>query len=133
MQQLLYMEGIDKNFPGVRALKSVSLDIRPGAVHALLGENGAGKSTLMKILSGAYKKDAGRIFWQGQRFRSHRDAVEAGVGEPGRVLRQGAALVVGTGAGLLRLVEVQPAGKRAMAVEEFVRGAPAFVGSLLGG
>ncbi|MDI9506667.1 MAG: sugar ABC transporter ATP-binding protein [Bacillota bacterium] len=66
MQQLLYMEGIDKNFPGVRALKSVSLDIRPGEVHALIGENGAGKSTLMKILSGAYKKDAGRIFWQGQ-------------------------------------------------------------------
>ncbi len=71
--------------------------------------------------------------WQGQPFRIHRAAVEAGDGEPGRVLRQGAAVAVGTGAGLLRLVEVQPAGKRAMAVEEFVRGAPTFVGSRLGG
>ena len=64
MRNLLRMENIEKSFPGVRALKGVSLEIRPGEVHALIGENGAGKSTLVKILSGAYKKDAGRIFWQ---------------------------------------------------------------------
>ncbi len=63
MEYLLRMENIEKSFPGVRALKDVSLAIRPGEVHALIGENGAGKSTLMKILSGVYKKDGGRIFW----------------------------------------------------------------------
>jgi len=64
MEYLLRMEHIEKSFPGVRALKDVSLAIRPGEVHALIGENGAGKSTLMKILSGAYKKDGGHIFWK---------------------------------------------------------------------
>jgi ribose transport system ATP-binding protein len=66
MEYLLRMESIDKSFPGVRALSGVSLEIRPGEVHALIGENGAGKSTLMKILSGVYKKDAGRILWEGK-------------------------------------------------------------------
>ena len=63
MEHLLRMEHIEKSFHGVRALKDVSLEIRPGEVHTLIGENGAGKSTLMKILSGAYKKDRGKIFW----------------------------------------------------------------------
>ena len=63
MEYLLRMEHIEKSFPGVRALKDVSLEIRPGEVHALIGENGAGKSTLMKILSGVFKKDSGEIFW----------------------------------------------------------------------
>ena len=62
MEYLLQMEHIEKSFPGVRALKDVSLEIRPGEVHALIGENGAGKSTLMKILSGVIKKDSGKIF-----------------------------------------------------------------------
>ena len=66
MEYLLRMEHIEKSFPGVRALKDVSLSVRPGEVHALIGENGAGKSTLMKILSGAYKKDGGKIYWQDQ-------------------------------------------------------------------
>ena len=63
MEYLLRTENIEKSFPSVRALKGVSLCIRPGEVHALVGENGAGKSTLMKILSGALKKDSGKIFW----------------------------------------------------------------------
>ena len=63
---LLKLEGIGKSFPGVRALHNVHLEVRKGEVHALVGENGAGKSTLMKILSGAYTRDTGEIYWEGQ-------------------------------------------------------------------
>ena len=56
---ILQMKDITKTFPGVTALDSVSLDVRRGEVHALVGENGAGKSTLMKVLSGAYHPDGG--------------------------------------------------------------------------
>lgn len=59
LQPVLEMRGISKTFPGVRALRDVSLTLYPGEVHSLMGENGAGKSTLMKILSGAYQADAG--------------------------------------------------------------------------
>ncbi|MGL4279043.1 MAG: ATP-binding cassette domain-containing protein, partial [Albidovulum sp.] len=55
------MRGIEKSFPGVRALNNVRFDLYPGEVHALMGENGAGKSTLMKILTGVYQPDAGEI------------------------------------------------------------------------
>ena len=65
---LLRLEGISKTFPGVRALNNVHLEVRKGEVHALLGENGAGKSTLMKILSGAYQRDSGEIFWEGRQI-----------------------------------------------------------------
>jgi len=65
-QPLLKLEGISKSFPGVRALHNVHMEVRRGEVHALLGENGAGKSTLMKILSGAYERDTGQIFWEGR-------------------------------------------------------------------
>ncbi len=58
---LLYMEHIEKRFPGVHALKDCHFDLRAGEVHALLGENGAGKTTLMKVLTGVHKKDGGRI------------------------------------------------------------------------
>ncbi|MCO6451273.1 MAG: sugar ABC transporter ATP-binding protein [Caldilineales bacterium] len=63
---LLRMEGIDKSFPGVRALDHAKFELNAGEVHALVGENGAGKSTLMKILAGIYAKDAGAIIYQGQ-------------------------------------------------------------------
>lgn len=57
-QPLLEMCGISKQFPGVKALDGLSLDVRAGEVHALVGENGAGKSTLIKVLYGIYKPDA---------------------------------------------------------------------------
>ena len=59
-------KAIDKRFPGVHALDRISLDLRAGEVHVLLGENGAGKSTLMKILSGEYAPDGGRIVVKGE-------------------------------------------------------------------
>ncbi|MGR3198052.1 MAG: ATP-binding cassette domain-containing protein, partial [Paracoccus sp. (in: a-proteobacteria)] len=60
------VRSITKTFPGVTALDQVSFDIRPGEVHALVGENGAGKSTLMKVLAGLHKPDGGEIIYQGQ-------------------------------------------------------------------
>lgn len=62
---VLGMRGIAKTFPGVRALSNVDLTVRPGTVHAIVGENGAGKSTLMKILSGQYQPSAGEIHLDG--------------------------------------------------------------------
>ncbi|MDR6554716.1 sugar ABC transporter ATP-binding protein [Paenibacillus qinlingensis] len=62
---LLRMEGIEKHFPGVHALHQCQLALAAGEVHALVGENGAGKSTLMKIATGVYQKDEGRIFIKG--------------------------------------------------------------------
>ncbi|GAB1483138.1 sugar ABC transporter ATP-binding protein [Treponema sp.] len=63
---VLRMNAISKSFPGVKALKDVSFDLRKGEVHALVGENGAGKSTLMKVLSGLYTADEGEIFIRDQ-------------------------------------------------------------------
>jgi len=60
-EYVLEIENITKTFPGVRALDNVCLRVRPGTVHALVGENGAGKSTLMKILYGNYRADSGKI------------------------------------------------------------------------
>jgi ribose transport system ATP-binding protein len=65
----LRMTGVAKAFGATRALKSVSLEVAPGEVHALIGENGAGKSTLMKILSGAFPADAGTIELDGIPFQ----------------------------------------------------------------
>src|SRR5262245_56105780 len=60
---------ITKRYPGVVASDHVSLQVRPGEIHAVLGENGAGKSTLMKIVCGAVRPDAGEMRWNGQRIR----------------------------------------------------------------
>ncbi|MEV4449457.1 sugar ABC transporter ATP-binding protein [Streptomyces mirabilis] len=69
--ELLRIEGIRKTFPGVVALDSVDFDLRRGEVHVLLGENGAGKSTLIKMLSGAYQPDSGRVLVDGEEVRIH--------------------------------------------------------------
>ena len=75
------LTGMSKSFVGVKVLKDVSFDVRPGEVHALLGENGAGKSTLIKMMSGLYSPDAGTIVVDGKemRFASTRDATAAGI------------------------------------------------------
>src|ERR687896_375291 len=67
--RLLEMRGIVKEFPGVRALDGVDLEVRAGEVHCLLGQNGAGKSTLIKVLSGAHQPDSGQVLWLGEEVR----------------------------------------------------------------
>lgn len=78
---LLEMNKISKEFPGVKALDDVTLRVRPGTVHALMGENGAGKSTLMKCLFGIYKPDAGEILLNGENvtLNSSKDALLRGI------------------------------------------------------
>ncbi len=78
---LLLMRGIVKQFPGVRALDGVDLDVRAGEVHCLLGQNGAGKSTLIKVLSGAHQPDAGEVLLAGApvRLANPTAAMRAGI------------------------------------------------------
>ncbi|MCE6077390.1 sugar ABC transporter ATP-binding protein [Agrobacterium vitis] len=78
---LLKLEGVTKEFPGVKALQDVSLDVRAGEVHAVCGENGAGKSTLMKIISGVYQRDAGNMIYKGEtvHFTSTLQSEAAGI------------------------------------------------------
>lgn len=78
---ILEMKGVCKSFPGVVALDDVSLFIRPGTVHALMGENGAGKSTLMKCLFGIYHQNAGEILYGGElvNFKTPKEALDRGV------------------------------------------------------
>lgn len=78
---VLEMKNVTKEFPGVKALSGVNLKVRPGTVHALMGENGAGKSTLMKCLFGIYHMDEGEIFLNGQKieFQNSKQALDNGV------------------------------------------------------
>ncbi len=78
---VLEMNNICKSFPGVKALDNVQLKVRPGTVHALMGENGAGKSTLMKCLFGVYIEDEGEILIEGEKckFSNPKQAMENGV------------------------------------------------------
>ena len=83
-EYLLELNGVCKSFPGVKALDNVQLALRPGTVHALMGENGAGKSTLMKCLFGIYKMDAGEIYMNGQKIQ---------VDNPDEAMKLGIAMV----------------------------------------
>ena len=80
-EYLLKLRGIEKSFPGVKALKNVDFTLRKGEIHALMGENGAGKSTLIKILTGVYPKDDGEISIEGKSVSIHspKDAQENGI------------------------------------------------------
>ncbi|MDB5765237.1 MAG: ribonucleotide-diphosphate reductase subunit alpha [Collimonas fungivorans] len=81
MKTILKLEGISKKFGVVNALSAIDLSVASGEIHALLGENGAGKSTLMKILSGIYRPDRGRIVIDGEErsFAGYNDAIAAGI------------------------------------------------------
>ncbi len=81
MEALLQLKGIDKAFPGVKALSGAALNVYPGRVMALVGENGAGKSTMMKVLTGIYARDAGTLLWLGERNDIYR--AEIFPGKPG--------------------------------------------------
>ncbi len=93
---LLKMVDIEKSFPGVKALNKVSLTVKAGTVHALMGENGAGKSTLMKCLFGVYKKDSGAVYLEGREvsFKNSKDALLNGVAMVHQELNQALNLTV---------------------------------------
>lgn len=78
----VWLRGIEKQFPGVIACAGADLRVRPGTIHALLGENGAGKTTLVNVLAGVYRPDGGEVWVRGQRrhFHSPAVAIAAGVG-----------------------------------------------------
>lgn len=80
-EYILQMKDISKSFPGVKALDKVQLNIRPGTVHALMGENGAGKSTLMKCLFGIYRMDEGEVIFNGEKVHitNTADALSRGI------------------------------------------------------
>jgi simple sugar transport system ATP-binding protein len=82
MDNLIEMRGITKRFPGVIANEDVDFELRPGEIHALLGENGAGKSTLMTVLAGLYRPEEGTVLVRGNpvSFNSPRDAIDLGIG-----------------------------------------------------
>ena len=80
-EYILQMKEISKSFSGVKVLDRVSLSVRPGEVHVLIGENGAGKSTLMKILIGMYTRDGGEVIYKGQPIELHttKEALNIGI------------------------------------------------------
>ena len=80
----LELKGVCKSFPGVKALDNVQLSLRPGTVHALMGENGAGKSTLMKCLFGIYRMDAGEVILDGKKIE---------INNPDEAMKYGIAMV----------------------------------------
>ena len=77
----LEMRGVVKTFPGVKALDHAQLNLRPGTVHALMGENGAGKSTLMKCMFGIYHMDQGEVIYEGEKvqIKGPLDALNRGI------------------------------------------------------
>ncbi len=82
MDYIIEMRGIRKEFPGIVANDDVTLQVKKGEIHALLGENGAGKSTLMNVLFGMYQPEAGSIFLKGKEIKinSPREANNLGIG-----------------------------------------------------
>lgn len=78
---LLKLENINKSFGNIHVLKDINLEIKAGEVHVLLGENGAGKSTLIKILTGAYTKDSGEMYWEGKKIdiKYPQDSMDIGI------------------------------------------------------
>ena len=111
----VWLRGIEKQFPGVIACAGADLRVRPGTIHALLGENGAGKTTMVNVLAGVYRPDAGEVWVNGQRrqFHSPADAIAAGVGMVYQEFRLVPTLtvaeniVLGSAPRLLRTAEIE--------------------------
>ena len=80
MQNILTMRDVTKTYPGVLALNHISFELRPGEVHALVGENGAGKSTLIKVLTGAIEPDSGVIEYDGHKYEKMNPTLSRSVG-----------------------------------------------------
>lgn len=80
-EYILELKGITKIFPGVKALDNVQFQLKPGEIHALMGENGAGKSTFIKVITGVHKAEAGELFLDGKKveFKGAKDAQAAGI------------------------------------------------------
>ncbi len=78
--EILRLEGLSKYFPGVKALDDISFDLIEGEIHALIGENGAGKSTLIKVLTGAYQKTHGKVFYRGNEVKKLNPTKAKGLG-----------------------------------------------------
>lgn len=80
-EYILELQGITKIFPGVKALNNVRFQLKPGEIHALMGENGAGKSTFIKVITGVHQPEEGEIFLDGQKaeIKHTRDAAAAGI------------------------------------------------------
>ena len=78
---LVELKGVTKRFPGVVAMRNMSLQIRPGEIHGLIGENGAGKSTLIKVLTGVHIPEEGTIYIEGNKvsFKNPNEAATAGI------------------------------------------------------
>ena len=108
----LELRGVCKSFPGVKALDNVQLSLRPGTVHALMGENGAGKSTLMKCLFGIYKMDAGEIILDGEKVE---------INNPDEAMKKGIAMVH---------QELQPVPARSVAENMYLGRFPTKYGPL---
>ena len=109
----LEMRDVCKSFPGVKALDHAQLKLRPGTVHALMGENGAGKSTLMKCMFGIYKMDEGEIYYEGEKVH---------IKDPLDALKKGIAMVH---------QELQPIPERSVAENIFVGRYPMKMGGLV--
>ena len=111
----VWLRGIEKQFPGVIACAGADLRVRPGTIHALLGENGAGKTTMVNVLAGVYRPEGGEVWVNGQRraFRSPADAIAAGVGMVYQEFRLVPSLtvaeniVLGSAPPLLREAEIE--------------------------
>ena len=114
-EHAVWLRGIEKQFPGVIACAGADLRVRPGTIHALLGENGAGKTTMVNVLAGVYRPDAGEVWVNGQRrsFHSPADAIAAGVGMVYQEFRLVPTLtvaeniVLGSAPRLLRSTEIE--------------------------
>ena len=111
----VWLRGIEKRFPGVIACAGAELRVRPGTIHALLGENGAGKTTMVNVLAGVYRPDGGEVWVNGERrfFQSPADAIAAGVGMVYQEFRLVPTLtvaeniVLGSAPRLLRSAEIE--------------------------